>query len=141
MSTESTQAEHPDAAINPVSPIAPIVPIHLPTLPTSTPLSTASPTVSTAAPTSSVSVTVPNTLGTVTFSLVVTDNLGVQSQPAFATLTIQGAPVAVLAATPATVTEGGAIELSGAGSTSSGSITNYTFSLVPAATPIPSPVT
>jgi len=39
----------------------------------------------------------------------------------------------MLTATPATVTQGGRIELAGAGSTSSGSIASYTFSLVPAA--------
>jgi len=90
--------------------------------------------------TSSVSVIVPNTTGTITFSLVVTDNLGVQSQPAFATVTVQGAPVAVLTATPSPVSEGGAIELSGAGSTSTGSIASYVFSLVPP-TAVTPPVT
>ncbi len=139
--SESTSENRPEAEALPV--INPVVgPIHIPILPvsTSTPLSPTSPTVTTTAPTSSVSVTVPNTSGTVTFSLVVTDNLGVQSAPAFATVTIQGAPVAVIAATPAVVADGGAIELSGAGSTSAGSIASYTFALVPPP-PAPSPIT
>ena len=96
-------------------------------------LSPSQPSTTSAAPTSSVEVTVPNKSGPVVFSLVVTDNLGVKSQPAYATVNIQSPPVAVLVATPATVTAGGAITLSGAGSTSSGSIASYTFSLVPAA--------
>jgi hypothetical protein len=125
----------PEAEATPIiSPVTPINPIPIPVRPpilVSTPLSPTSPTVTTTAPTSSVSVTVPNTSGTVTFSLVVTDNLGVQSAPAFATVTIQGAPVAVIAATPSTVAAGGAIELSGSGSTSSGSIASYTFTLAP----------
>jgi hypothetical protein len=80
---------------------------------------------------SSVAVTVPNTSGTVTFQLVVTDNLGtVSTNTAQATVTIQGPPTAVLTATPAVVADGGTIELSGAGSTSSGTIANYKFSLV-----------
>jgi hypothetical protein len=61
----------------------------------------------------------------------------VSSAPAFATVTIQGAPTAVIAATPAVVADGGAIELSGAGSTSAGSIASYTFALVPPAAPAP----
>ncbi len=96
-------------------------------------LSPAQPSTTTTAPTSSVDVTVPNKSGPVVFSLVVTDNLGVKSQPAYATVNIQSPPVAVLVAAPATVTTGGAITLSGSGSTSSGSIASYTFSLVPAA--------
>jgi hypothetical protein len=61
----------------------------------------------------------------------------VQSAPAFATVTIQGAPIAVIAATPAVVAEGGAIELAGGNSTSAGSIASYTFALVPPpATPV-----
>lgn len=140
--SESTSENRPEAEATPIiSPITPIVgpvsPVINPTpAPTSTatPLSPTSPTVTTTAPTSSVSVTVPNTSGTVTFSLVVTDNLGVQSAPAFATVTIQGAPVAVIAATPSTVAAGGAIDLSGSGSTSSGSIASYTFALVPPST-------
>ncbi len=96
-------------------------------------LSPANPSVTTTAPSSSVSVSVPNAAGTVTFALVVTDSTGVESAPAYATVTIQGTPVAVLTATPPSVTVGGAIELSGAGSTSSGSIVSYKFSLVPAA--------
>lgn len=140
--SESSNEPRPEAEAVPiVSPITPVGPIHIPIPPvtTSTPLSPASPTVTTTAPTSSVSVTVPNTSGTVTFSLVVTDNLGVQSAPAFATVTIQGAPVAVIAATPETIAVGGAIDLSGAGSTSAGSIASYTFALVPP--PAPSPIT
>ncbi len=96
-------------------------------------LSPSHPGATTTAPTSSVEVTVPNTSGPVVFSLVVTDNLGVKSSPAYATVNIQSPPVATLVATPATVTAGGAITLSGSGSTSSGSIASYTFSLVPAA--------
>ncbi len=96
-------------------------------------LSPSQPSTTTTAPTSTIEVTVPNKSGPVVFSLVVTDNLGVKSQPAYATVNIQSPPVAVLVATPATVTTGGAITLSGAGSTSSGSIASYTFSLVPAA--------
>jgi hypothetical protein len=65
----------------------------------------------------------------VTFSLVVTDNLGVKSPPATATVNIQAAPTARLTATPNTVTPGGAIELSGSGSSSSGSIASYTFTV------------
>ena len=128
--------------IAPINPIGPIPPIHFP-LPggTTTPLSPTNPSVTTTAPTASVAVTVPNTSGTVTFSLVVTDNLGVQSAPAFATVTIQGAPVAVIAATPGTVAVGGAIELAGTGSTSSGSIASYTFALVPPAPAPPTPIT
>ncbi len=100
-------------------------------------LTPASPTTPTAPPytNSTVAVTVPNTTGTVTFSLVVTDNLGVQSAPAFATVTIQSAPKAALTATPTVLTEGGTIQLSGSGSTSSGSIAKYVFSLVPPTTP------
>ena len=96
-------------------------------------LSPSQPSVTTNAPMSSVEVSVPNKSGPVVFSLVVTDNLGVKSQPAYATVTIQSPPVAVLAASPATVTAGGKITLSGAGSTTSGSLASYTFSLVPAA--------
>jgi hypothetical protein len=65
----------------------------------------------------------------VTFSLVVTDNLGVKSAPATATVNIQAPPTARLTATPSTVIPGGAIELSGGGSSSSGSIASYTFTL------------
>jgi hypothetical protein len=74
---------------------------------------------------------VPNTSGTVTFSLVVTDNLGVKSAPVFTTVTIQGAPIGEISATPTVVAAGGPIALSGQGSTSSGSIASYTFALVP----------
>ena len=95
-------------------------------------LTPTSPSTTTTAPTSSVPVVVPGTTGTLKFSLVVTDNLGVQSQPAYATVTVQGPPVAVLAATPSPITEGGTITLSGAQSTSSGSIAKYEFSFVPA---------
>lgn len=96
-------------------------------------LTPASPSTTVTAPTSSVEVTVPNATGTVRFQLVVTDNLGQQSAPAYATVSLQGPPVAVLTATPGTVQAGGAIQLSGAGSTTGGSIASYTFSLVPAA--------
>jgi len=141
--SESTSENRPEAEavpiINPISPVINPIPIPIPIL-VSTPLSPASPTVTTTAPTSSVLVTVPNTSGTVTFSLVVTDNLGVESAPAFATVTIQGAPVAVIAATPETVAVGGRIDLSGVGSTSAGSIASYTFALVPPP-PVPSPIT
>jgi hypothetical protein len=132
-STSSTDAATP--ILDPVTPVINPIPIHLPGV-TPTELTSANPTVSTTAPASSVSVTVPNTSGTVTFSLVVTDNLGVKSAPAYATVTIQGAPVAVLAATPTTVAAGQAIDLSGSGSTSTGSIASYTFSLVPPATAV-----
>jgi hypothetical protein len=98
-------------------------------------LSSSSPSTTTTAPTSSVEVTVPSVVGSVKFSLVVTDNLGQKSAPAYAEVTIQGPPSAVLDATPAVVTEGGTITLSGSGSTSSGSIANYDFSYVPA-TPV-----
>jgi len=108
----------------------PAVPILLPT-PTATALSPSNASISTTSPT--VSVTVPAIAGTITFSLVVTDNLGVKSAPAYATVAVQAPPIAVLAASPATVTEGGPIQLSGSASTSSGSIVNYLFSLVPAA--------
>lgn len=96
-------------------------------------LTPANPSTTVTAPASSVEVTVPNTTGTVRFQLVVTDNLGQQSTPAYATVSIQGPPVAALTATPGTVQEGGAIQLSGAGSSSGGSIASYTFSLVPVA--------
>jgi hypothetical protein len=99
-------------------------------LPTPTALSPGNPKVTTTAPTSSISVTVPNTSGQVTLSLVVTDNLGVVSQPSTVTINIQSAPVAVLTAASDTVAAGGPIQLSGAQSTSSGSIASYTFSLV-----------
>ena len=117
-------------------PIGPLPPITFPPIAGTTPLSPSNPSVTTSAPTSIVAVTVPNTSGTVTFSLVVTDNLGVQSAPAFATVTIQGAPVAVISTKPTTVGPGGAIELIGDGSKSSGTIASYTFSLV-APTPTP----
>jgi len=137
MAVKDTQQAASPEALNPVlNPVAPIrQPIGVVTAAAPVALTPSSPTYPPAGsapnPTSSVTVIVPNTTGTVTFSLVVTDNLGVQSQPARATVTIQGAPVAVLTATPPAVTEGGAIELSGAGSTSSGSISSYTFALVP----------
>lgn len=138
-STETTATPVTAPVIAPVTPIAPITPVKLPVstvtsgaTTTSVPLSTSSPSTSTTAPTSSVAVTVPGVTGSVRFSLVVTDNLGVQSEAAYATVTIQGPPTAVLTATPATVAEDGTITLSGAGSTSSGTITNYTFSLAPA---------
>jgi len=81
---------------------------------------------------STATVTVPNKSGTVTFQLVVTDNLGQQSAPATVTVTIQGAPVANITATPNPVKAGAPITLSGAGSTavSPGTLTNFTFSLV-----------
>ncbi|MGA2674341.1 MAG: hypothetical protein ABSE99_14070 [Terracidiphilus sp.] len=113
----------PDGAVSPLP-----VPVPPSTIPTA--LSAASPSTTTTAPTSNVAVTVPNLTGPVTFSLVVTDNLGVESAAAFATVNIQPPPVAALTATPAIVTEGGVIELSGAGSTSTGSIASYKFSLV-----------
>jgi hypothetical protein len=139
-----TPAATTPAATLPVSlPTAPIGTLPIGSIPVGTipigttgtnspiPLSPTSP--STPAPNTSPTalVTVPNTAGQVTFSLVVTDNLNTRSQPAFATVTIQSAPVAVITATPQTVSPGGAIQLSGANSTSSGTITNYTFSLVP----------
>jgi len=108
-------------------------PVITPTPSAAVELTPANPSTTVTAPVSSVAVTVPNTSGKVTFQLVVTDNLGQQSAPAYATVSIQGAPIAVLSATPGTVQAGGTIELSGAGSTSGGSIASYTFSLVPAA--------
>lgn len=77
-------------------------------------------------------VTVPNQSGTVTFSLVVTDNLGQKSAPATVTVTIQSLPTAKITATPPTVAAGGAITLSGAGSTAAapGTLTNFTFNVV-----------
>ncbi|MGA3132226.1 MAG: hypothetical protein ABSD59_15575 [Terracidiphilus sp.] len=94
-------------------------------------LSASSPSTTTTAPTSSVEVTVPNVAGSVKFSLVVTDNLGQKSAAAVAEVTIQAPPTAVLSATPAVVAENGTITLSGATSTSSGSIASYDFSYVP----------
>src|SRR6266702_2214085 len=131
----------PVSPVDPVKPpvgppIGPVPPIHFPPAAGTTPLSPSNPSVTTNAPTSSVAVTVPNTSGTVTFSLVVTDNLGVQSAPAFVTVTIQGAPVAVISTKPTTIGPGGAIELIGDGSKTSGTIASYTFSLV---TPTPTP--
>ncbi len=76
-------------------------------------------------------VTVPNTSGTVTFSLVVTDDLGVTSKPATVTVNIQGPPLAVLTTPQPKVTAGSPIQLSGANSTSTGTIRTFTFSLVP----------
>ncbi len=133
----STVIPNPTKAVG-VDPRASII---IPPIPTPAPsgpgsatvaLSSANPSTTVTAPTSKVSVTVPNTSGTVTFSLVVTDNMGLESQPAFATVSIQGPPIAVLTATPTIVALGSAIELSGAGSTSPGSIASYKFSLVPA---------
>jgi hypothetical protein len=128
----------PTPIINPIPIPSPVpipipipIPVPIPPVTNATPLSPSNPSVTTAAPTSRVSVTVPNSSGSVTFSLVVTEYLGVKSSPALATVTIQGAPVAVIAATPSTVAPGGAIQLAGGGSTSSGSIASYTFSLVP----------
>jgi len=119
--------------LDPLPPIVnPPIPIHPVPVSGTVALSPASPSTTVNPPASGVSVTVPNASGTVTFSLVVTDNLGAESAPAFATVSIQSPPVAVLAASPATVPEGGAIELSGTGSSSSGSIASYKFSLVPA---------
>lgn len=149
--TPSTPPENPNTATPDAStsggataptPVVPPVPIPVP-IPIPTPgpvgapvaLTPSNPSTTTNAPASTVAVTVPNTTGTVTFSLVVTDNLGVQSAPAFATVTIQGPPVAVLTAAPTTLAEGGTIELTGAKSTSSGSIASYKFSLVPPANP------
>jgi hypothetical protein len=74
---------------------------------------------------------VPGATGKVTFSLVVTDNLGVQSAPAFITVTLQPAPVALIAANPTDAVEGSAINLTGAGSSSSGNIASFKFSLEP----------
>jgi len=123
------------AGVNPpASNIIPPIPTPTPSGPGSATvaLSSANPSTTVTPPTSKVSVTVPNTSGTVTFSLVVTDNMGIDSPPAFATVSIQSPPIAVLTATPETVAVGSAIELSGSGSTSSGSIASYKFSLVPA---------
>jgi hypothetical protein len=75
-------------------------------------------------------VTVAATSGTVTFQLVVYDDFNTPSAPVTATVTIQAVPTAVLAATPAIVGPGGTITLSGAGSTTTGSISKYAYSLV-----------
>ena len=131
-----SKASNPTTVVREAAaPQAPAINAPLPVFPTPTAveLTPANPTATVNAPVSSISVTVPNTSGTVTFSLVVTDNLGVESAPAFATVSIQAPPVAVLTATPPTVQEGGVIQLSGAGSNSSGSIAKYTFALLPAA--------
>ncbi len=79
--------------------------------------------------TSTLAVSVPNGVGVLTFQLVVTDNLGQQSAPAVATVTVQGPPIAVLAATPSQVAQGGAITLDGSKSTSTGTIASYSFTL------------
>ena len=110
---------------------APTVPVIAPTATTTVSLSTASPSTTTNAPTSSVSVDVPGETGSLRFSLVVTDNLGQQSAPAYVTVNVQGLPIANITAAPTTIVEGGPVELSGAGSTSSGSIENSKFSLAP----------
>ena len=97
--------------------------------PAASALTAANPTVSGTA--STVEVTVPNTSGTVTFQLVVTDNLGNQSAPATVTVTIQGAPVAKINATPNPVAAGRAITLSADGSTAAapGTISKFTFTV------------
>lgn len=120
-------------AAAPTRPASAVMPVTSGPVPGGTPtvLTPANSSTSTSAPVSSVAVTVPAQSGTVMFSLVVTDNLGVESAPASAAVTIQGPPVAVLTATPAAVAPGGAIELSGSGSTSTGTIVRYTFSLMP----------
>lgn len=84
---------------------------------------------------SSITVTAPATPGTLTFQLIVTDDLGQTSAPATATVVVQGAPTAVLTATPAAVKPGGTITLNGASSTAMapGKLTTYAFSLKPAA--------
>lgn len=117
-----------------IDPKLPISPGTLTTAPV--PLTPSNPTVTTTAPTSSVAVMVPNATGKVTFQLVVTDNLGVQSAPVTATVVIQGPPTAVIAATPAVVTAGGAIELTGQDSSSTGTIASYAFTLVQPTAPI-----
>lgn len=143
-STDTTTTPVTAPILAPITPIAPITPVKLPintvtsgATTTTVPLSTTSPSTSTSSSSgapapSTVAVTVPGVTGSVRFSLVVTDNLGVQSEAAYATVTIQGPPVAALTATPSPVAENGTITLSGAGSTSSGTITKYTFSLAPA---------
>ena len=112
--------------------VKPIIPVGAPV-----PLSPASPTVSISEPT--VTVTVPNRSGSVTFSLVVTDNLGVVSAPATFTVNIQPSPVAELTG-PESVLAGASIQLSGAGSQSTGSIASYQFSLLPSITTPITPV-
>jgi hypothetical protein len=98
-----------------------------------TALSPTNPSVTTPTPTATV--TVPNTSGSVTFQLIVTDNLGVQSAPATFTVNIQGAPTAVLTATPNPVAAGKPITLSGAGSKAdgTGTIASFAFSLLTSA--------
>lgn len=100
-------------------------------------LSPNNPTVTSEEP--SVSVTVPNTSGTVTFQLIVTDNLGVQSAPVTATVTIQGAPTAVLNATPSTVGPGQTITLDGSRSfaTDPGKLSTFNFTLITPTTGTP----
>ena len=119
----------PAPILIPVVPVAPVTPIAT----TVISLSTASPSTSTTAPTSSVSVNVPGTTGSIRFSLVVTDNLGQESAPAYVTVAVQNLPIANITASPMTIVEGGAVELSGAASTSTGTIASYTFSLAPIA--------
>jgi hypothetical protein len=132
--------------VTPIKPILPVTPVVGPVLGTpiagipvtgiaaSTPLSPTNPTVTTETP--SVTVTVPNTSGTVTFQLIVTDNLGVASAPVTQTVTIQGAPIAVLKATPAVVAAGKTITLDASGSTAAapGTVASYAFTLEPTAT-------
>ncbi len=108
-------------------------PVNTPTPSAAVELTPANPSITVTAPTSSVAVTAPNTSVAVRFQLVVTDNLGQESAPAYATVSVQGPPVAVLTATPGTVQAGNVINLSAAGSSSGGSIASYKFSLVPAA--------
>ena len=121
----------------PVTPVLPVNPIVINPVGTGTALSPTNPSVTTTTP--SATVTVPNTSGSVTFQLVVTDNLGVQSAPATVTINIQGAPTAVISATPNPVAAGKPITLSGAGSTASGTgtISSFAFSLVTPAVKIP----
>lgn len=127
--TAVEQAVATGAATTITTPIVPVNPIVVNPV-GATPLSPTSPTVTTTTPTAAVSV--PNTSGSVTFQLIVTDNLGVQSAPVTYTVNIQGAPTAVLTATPNPVAAGKAITLSGAGSTANGTgtIASYAFSLL-----------
>jgi len=131
----------------PVTPITPINPVPVPPVPvppggtaggTTPTLSTSNPTYT--GPSSTVQAIVPTTPGQVTFSLTVTDNLG-QTGTAQVTVTVQGVPNAELTANPNPVAAGGTVQLSGAGSqsTGGGTITSYAFSM--SATPAPTPVT
>lgn len=72
---------------------------------------------------------VANTSGTVKIQLVVYDNFNTPSAPAYATVTIQGAPGATLSLQPGTVGPGGTFTLT-ATTTTQGTISKYMYSVV-----------